>query len=62
MDKIKKSLTKVSEVELMVKKYPTNSTNIVTNFILEQTNNSLNNQILLYLLFYLADQYRDKRK
>ncbi len=43
MDKIKKSLTKVSEVELMVKKYPTNSTNIVTNFILEQTNNSLNN-------------------
>ena len=43
MDKIQKSLTKVNEIELLVKKYPSNTTNLVTNFILEQSNSSLNN-------------------
>ncbi len=39
LDKIKELLIEVNKVELLVKKYPTNSTNLVTNFVLEQTSN-----------------------
>ena len=38
LDQIKELLIKVNEIELLVKKYPTNSTILVTNFILEQAN------------------------
>ena len=43
-NKIQDLLVKVNKLELMVKKNPTISTNLVTNFILEQAENS-NNQI-----------------
>ncbi len=39
LNEIKKLLIKVSEIELLVKKNPANSTMIVTDFILEQANN-----------------------
>ena len=37
-DKIQDLLVKVNKIELVIKKNPTNSTNLVTNFILEQSN------------------------
>ena len=39
LDKIKELLIKVNKIELLIKKYPSNSTNIVTDFVLEQANN-----------------------
>ena len=39
LNKIKELLIKVNKIELLIKKYPTNSTNIVTDFVLEQANN-----------------------
>ena len=39
LDKIKELLIKVNKIELLIKKYPLNSTNIVTDFVLEQANN-----------------------
>ncbi len=39
LDKIKKLLINVNKIELLVKKNPMNSTNLVTDFILEQSNN-----------------------
>ncbi len=39
LDKIKELLIKVNKIELLIKKYPTNSINIVTDFVLEQANN-----------------------
>ena len=37
-NKIQELIVKINQIELMVKKHPTSSTNIVTDFILEQTN------------------------
>lgn len=37
LEKIKELLVKANKIELLVKKNPTNSTNLVTDFILEQT-------------------------
>ena len=42
LNKIQKSLVEVNNLELLVKKNPTNSTNIITNFILEQVRNPNN--------------------
>ena len=38
LDQIQKLLIKVNKIELLVKKYPMNSTILVTNFILDQAN------------------------
>ena len=37
LEKIQKLMIKVNNIELFVKKYPANSINVVTDFILEQT-------------------------
>ncbi len=37
-NEIKKLIIKINQIELMIKKYPSISTNIITDFILEQTN------------------------
>ena len=42
LNKIQKSLVEVNNLELLVKKNPTNSTNLITNFILEQVRNPNN--------------------
>ena len=42
LNNIQKSLVEVNNLELLVKKNPTNSTNIITNFILEQVRNPNN--------------------
>ncbi len=41
-DRIQQLLIKVNKIELLVKKNPSNSTNLVTNFILEQSNSPNN--------------------
>ena len=41
-EKIQKLIVKVNKVELLIKKYPSNSTNLVTDFVLEQADNSNN--------------------
>ena len=38
MEKVKDLLKEVNKVELLTKKYPANSINLVTNFVLEQAN------------------------
>ena len=38
LSKIQKLIVKINQIELMIKKHPNSSTNIITDFILEQTN------------------------
>ena len=37
LNRIKKLIIKINDIELLVKKYPNSSTNILINFLLEQT-------------------------
>ena len=41
-DKIQQLIVKVNKIELLVEKYPSNSINLITDFILEQTINTNN--------------------